>query len=471
MKTTKFALLLLTVVFASCSNMYNDMEDMEMLREAKIENAKAMLSKMKFKITVTPINGQRLRNTFKISQNELIAFLANGQMSKQPSSIPYNVEPVIYKGDTIMYLINYKKGWKLYSVDKRMPTILAENYVETGKRAADILQNKAIASWVSDIAGQTKYLAQTDEYDENSESLKRWAGRSSNIKRIPYQPVPGEYIYVGREEVSRTPVLHPHVTKTLWHGADPFNHYCPAITNGSLIHCDAGCTAVSSAQYLYFLQDKLGYSFQIPLYGACIGSVQNGFAQSFTQLSPWNLNNLALTDNSYQYTNEQIDNVALTIGYIGKQIGINYGVTGSGANYTKVQNFLNSVGVNGSFVNYNNINEQYIIFNNNEPIITGGVPEGEDSGHMFLIDGGKYDLVEYEDVWRFLEDTTFYDPDRYGVILREKLPAEKHDYKYQCNFGWNLSYSPLGSDADDTYYVITGILNYNSERRYFLRKN
>lgn len=464
-------MLLLTVVFASCSNMYNDMEDMEMLREAKIENAKAMLSKMKFKITVTPINGQRLRNTFKISQNELIAFLANGQMSKQPSSIPYNVEPVIYKGDTIMYLINYKKGWKLYSVDKRMPTILAENYIETGKRAADILQNKAIASWVSDIAGQTNYLAQTDEYDEESESLEQWSTQSRNIKRIPYQPVPGEYIYVGREEVGRTTIYCPHLTSTLWHGADPFNHYCPAITNGSLIHCDAGCTAVSSSQYMYFLQEKLGYSFLMPLYGSCIGSYESGYTQSFVQFTPWNLSNLALTDNSYQYTNEQIDNVALAIGYAGKQIGVNYGLTGSGANYTKVQTYLNSMGVNGSFVDGNHINLPYIIFNMNEPVLTGGTPDSSNTGHMFLIDGGKYDLVEYEDVWRFLEDTTFYDPDRYGVILREKLPAEKHDYAYQCNFGANFSYSPLGSDADDTYYVITNILGYNFNRKYFLRKD
>lgn len=55
-----------------------------------------------------------------------------------------------------MYLVNYQKGWRLYSVDKRMPTILAENLVETGKKAADILSNKGIRFWVADIAGQAR---------------------------------------------------------------------------------------------------------------------------------------------------------------------------------------------------------------------------------------------------------------------------------------------------------------------------
>ena len=62
---------------------------------------------------------------------------------------------------------------------------------------------------------------------------------------------------------------------------------------------------------------------------------------------------------------------------------------------------------------------------------------------MFLIDGCKYDLVEYEDVWRFLEDTTFYDPDRYGVILREKVYGTyKRDYAYQCNFDGTRVFFP-----------------------------
>ena len=76
----------------------------------------------------------------------------------------------------------------------------------------------------------------------------------------------------------------------------------------------------------------------------------------------------------------------------------------------------------------------------------------------------------YEDVWRFLEDTTFYDPDRYGVILRERGTYES-TYLYQLNLGWNLSLWPGGSDTDDTYYNLSNLAGYNEKRRYFKREN
>lgn len=349
-----------------------------------------------------------------------------------------------------------------------MPTVLAVNYVERGKRASDILQNKAISSWVFDIAGQTSYLATTDEYDENSESLEQWATQGRGIKRIPYQPVPGEYIYVGREEVSRQTVLVPHVTKTLWHQEEPFNKYCPTISVNSEMRCPTGCVAVATSQYLYFLQDKLGYSFNMPLLGSCIGACDENYIQSFTRFATWDLSALPLTDNTIQYSSDQFDRAALVIGYAAKQVNMEFGPSGSGAHFTNAQKFLNNIGVKGKFVENKDINLENIVGEKKEPVIARGSHSEQVTGHMFLIDGCKYDLVEYEDVWRFLEDTTFYDPDRYGVILREKVYGTyKRDYAYQCNFGWNTSFLPLGSDADDTYYVISDIMGYNTGRRYF----
>lgn len=472
-KKTKIYLLLPLLAFlASCSRTQTEMdEELASLKEGKIELAKAFVANMKYKVSVTPLNGQLLRNTFKVTRSDLQTLLAQPSTQTAKSAATSDVcsiEPVVYKGDTIMYLVNYNQGWKLYSVDKRMPTVLAVNYVERGKRASDILQNKAISSWVSGIAGQTSYLATTDEYDENSESLEQWATQGRGIKRIPYQPVPGEYIYVGREEVSRQTVLVPHVTKTLWHQDAPFISYNPTISANSQIRCMSSCVAVAVSQYLYFLQDKLGYTFNMPLLGSCIGSCNEDYIQSFTRFSTWDLSNLALTDNTILYSEDQIDKVALAIGYVGKQVQTKYGPFASISNNIKAQNFLNSIGVKGSFVEDGNIDLKTIIGERKEPVISRGSVEKEGLGHMFLLDGCKYDLVEYEDVWRFLEDTTFYDPDRYGVILREKVYGTyKQDYAYQCNFGVNYSLSPMGSDADDTYYVISDIQGYNTNRRYF----
>ena len=469
MRKTINLLLPLLAFLASCSSTQTEMDDIVSSKEARIEHAKAFVANMKYKISATPLNGQLLRNTFKVTRSDLLALLNQPSTQSARSATASDVcsiEPVVYKGDTIMYLVNYSQGWKLYSVDKRMPTVLAVNYVERGKRASDILKNMAISSWVADIAGQTAYLATTDEYDENSESLEQWATQGRGIKRIPYQPVPGEYIYVGMEEVSRQTVLVPHVTKTLWHQQDPFNKYCPTISADSENRCVAGCVAVATCQYLYFLQDKLGYSFNMPLLGSCIGAYNENYIQSFTRFATWNLSGLALTDNYSAYSADQFDKVALAIGYAGKLASTAYTPFGSSSNYAGGTKVLNSFGVKGNFVEKNNINLESLLGESKQPVVAGGVTENGD-GHMFLIDGCKYDLVEYEHVWRFLEDTTFYDPDRYGVILREKAGTYKQNYAYQCNFGWNQSFYPLGSDADDTYYAITEIRGYNSGRKYF----
>lgn len=465
--------LLLTIatlaVMSSCTT-ESVLDSASMQTSEKMQVAKDFISKIKYDLQITPKNGQSLRAAFKVSQNDLLSLLSTRQKSRGLSSAIHNIEPVVYDKDTIMYLVNYNKGWKLYSVDKRMPVVLAENFIETGKKAEDLLKNKSIDFWISDIAKLTKSLAETDEYDRNAGSLKVWATQNGGIKRIPTQPVPGEYIYVGMEEVNRKTIICPHLTKTLWHGETPFNAYCPSLDENTLEKSKAGCVAVSTAQYLYFLQDQKGYTFQMPRAGTCTGGYKNGYTQSFTDFSTWNLKELALTDNYNLYTPEQMDNVALVLGYIGKETDMNYSANDSYATYPKTQAFLNKMGVKGKFVSEKDIDLNRIIFGQKNPVITRGVEDGVAQGHMFLIDGGKYEIAEYEYIWRFLEDTTFYDPDRYGVILRESAGSFNENYSYQCNMGYNSLFIN-GYDGDDTYYVITKIMGFNKDRLYFKRED
>ncbi len=468
-KLTQLVLIFVaSLTIASCST-ENTLEIPADLREAKIQAAKAFVSNVQFKFQVTPINGQALRKTFRVSLSDMQSLLTTTGKSAARLAIVRNIEPVVYNGDTIMYLVNYTKGWKLFSADKRMPVVMAENNVETGKKAADILNNKGIAFWVEDVAGQIKYLSQTDEYDEQSPNLSVWSTCGQGIKRIPYQPVPGEYIYVGREEVSRTSHYIPHVTKTLWHQYEPFNKYCPLVSTDSQDRCVVGCVAVATAQYMYFLQDKKGYSFIMPQAGECTGTYNGNYVQQFSKMSTWNIRGLALTDNTNQYASINFDQTALALGYVGNQVKIGYGPNASSGYSINAQNFLNKNGVKGKFVDASNINISQIVEGRKEPVIAGGSnPDG--GKHMFLIDGCKYDSVVYEDVWRFLEDTTFYDPDRYGVILREQV-IFKQDYMYQGNFGWNISVGSGLSDADDTYYYLYKVAGYTNDRIYFKREN
>ena len=205
----------------------------------------------------------------------------------------------------------------------------------------------------------------------------------------------------------------------------------------------------------------------MPQIGNCVGAYDGNYIQDFSSMATWDLTQLALTDNTYEDTSSQLDNVALALGYVGKGVKTKYGPDSSTASNSNAGSFLNKNGVKGRFVQYSDINIERTI-RYKEPIITYGI--SKKSAHVFLIDGCKYDSVVYEDVWRFLEDTTFYDPDRYGVILRERGTYESN-YLYQLNLGWNLSLWPGGSDTDDTYYNLSNLAGYNEERRYFKREN
>lgn len=77
-KKAKIYLLLPLLAFlASCSSTQTEMdEELASLKEGKIELAKAFVANMKYKVSVTPLNGQLLRNTFKVTRSDLQTLLA-----------------------------------------------------------------------------------------------------------------------------------------------------------------------------------------------------------------------------------------------------------------------------------------------------------------------------------------------------------------------------------------------------------
>lgn len=109
MKKLLLAMMVLTITVGSCSTQM-DMEDLALIKESKIQNAKAFVSKMQFKLQVTPVEGQSLRSVFKVSSKDLQSLLASRQTSRISASEYKTIEPVVYKQDTIMYLVCYAKG-------------------------------------------------------------------------------------------------------------------------------------------------------------------------------------------------------------------------------------------------------------------------------------------------------------------------------------------------------------------------
>ena len=100
-KKAKIYLLLPLLAFlASCSSTQTEMdEELASLKEGKIELAKAFVANMKYKVSVTPLNGQLLRNTFKVTRSDLQTLLAQPSTQTAKSAATSDVcsiEPVVY---------------------------------------------------------------------------------------------------------------------------------------------------------------------------------------------------------------------------------------------------------------------------------------------------------------------------------------------------------------------------------------
>ena len=65
-----------------------------------------------------------------------------------------------------------------------------------------------------------------------------------------------------------------HLIKTNWGQKDPWNSSVPFV-DGSTAKCVAGCVAISGAQMMYFLHNKLGVPAQMYSAGGYVGSVSN----------------------------------------------------------------------------------------------------------------------------------------------------------------------------------------------------
>lgn len=84
-----------TLTFLSCST-ESSLEIPAELREAKINAAKAFVSKVQFKLQVNPVDGQALRKTFRVSPLDIHSLLAATNNHSTRSMLVRSVEPVIY---------------------------------------------------------------------------------------------------------------------------------------------------------------------------------------------------------------------------------------------------------------------------------------------------------------------------------------------------------------------------------------
>ena len=391
-----------------------------------------------------------------------------GSQSSQASVTPYLDD----KGkDTLMYIVNYPdgNGWKIYSSDKRTPPIIAES--EVGEFCIDAFDG-AMAAWIKYLAGNMAVVrSSTDDelaFSEEQILLHHAFWTGEEVVRIDTSR-PGNR--VGHWEVTTTyhdiiidSVRHmtPH-----WNQHSPYNACCPYKISDSGSRSLAGCVAVAGAEVLYYLHGKFSIPEMMYSQGYCFGTTLVHINQNHVFSNPsdsvWNNMSPALIESSTSLLPE-----AVMIGYIGHEIGMNYGDDYSWAIPANLRtNIFNYYGYSANSGSYNETPVKENLHDRIPVIITASDQVVPVNGHIhtFVADGFQYVMTEYIYYHHWVYDGLIPIPDPGGPLSNPSEPQSGHESYYtygysepfmksmKINWGWS---SQWGDDhTNDGWFSFT----------------
>lgn len=228
----------------------------------------------------TFINTNKLNNKFNVTFISVKKFINIATHNDSLVQLD-KLDPVIYQGDTLLYIVNFKenKGWSIISADKRTPAILASSE----KGSFDINKvNQSVLIWLDETSNRIYNLKKTTEGDTTKADYKLWNNIEILTNQKPQKvgsPLDGGYWQL----VSITSQTLPSYQKgpliqtkwgqgddnKLWNTCVPFN---PNYTK----RCVVGCSAVATGQMLYYLHNKIGAPTNTYQQGSCSGYSESG---------------------------------------------------------------------------------------------------------------------------------------------------------------------------------------------------
>ncbi|MCD8263447.1 MAG: C10 family peptidase [Tannerellaceae bacterium] len=320
----------------------------------------------------------------KVTVEEINHYLRNNPLTRSATT---EIEPIIYKEDTLLYILNYGNGWEILSEDKRAPMILA--FSEEGY--LDLYNNSpGFYIWLNENA-EAIYKLKKDVDNADSPYIAEWEKALGQV--IQTSGVGGDNGYWEVIDIQNEEQIteYPRLTKTEWGQSGNWNACVPYAKDMSE-RCVAGCVAVAGAQMLYYLHYYLGVPEKMFSSGICVGTENNyQFNFSIPSSTIWDqMARTASDDISKQY------NSAILIGYVGDVVGISYGKNESSGKTENLVKVFSDLGISckhSSFDGPTVINS----IKNNIPVILSaqadktnwflGLIITYDKGHSFIADG------------------------------------------------------------------------------------
>ncbi|NOU60934.1 C10 family peptidase [Marinifilum caeruleilacunae] len=364
------------------------------------------------------------------------------------------VDPIVYAGDTLLYIVNFNKGWQVISGDKRTEAILASD--SEGSLNADHLDHPGVTTWLGDLADRIYALKQANPEVPYDENIKRWilidkaahfTKENLDYYRAKYKAVavgnnkstPGGWDD-GRRWVkrlisvsSRTMITNQvgPLLQTKWGQGAPWNSNVPSVRIGNdWVKCPTGCVAVAMSQIIY----NMHYCINKPtgLFHDVLGTGRIYIRRNdvhfyrgnyVTNSNRWDLMplrfqkrvvyNPELGRYIYDYTTPYSSYVADLMADVGNRVDMSYSAKISVAR-TSIAAF-NRYGINASEADYD-YNTVYNNLNNNKPVLVTADADKDrvgiwpfrqtvyKKGHAWVIDGyrQKETTSTYIYEWEFV---------------------------------------------------------------------
>lgn len=331
--------------------------------------------------------------------------------------------PFVTEGDTLFFVANYDKGYKVISSDTRTSAILLES--EEGKFSLEETEKEknfnAPLFWLDNLSADIYALKKGYAESNDVSNSEFWGFMSQGVMplldSIDFED--NDHVWVKMQEYETTRTYYEntvnHLIQTKWGQREPWNTKVPVDATGEYSNCPTGCTAVALAQLLYFSHSNLGK----PLW-LCHDAQIEGYSYDSNNNS-FHYNPGTYSSNSTRWedmawfgfqSQPYTDYVASLMADVGHVIGILYTPQRGSGNYSIEHFNYYGLDCNNSAYDSNLVSAD---LDNGMPVIVTafagerrflGIHITYYDGHAWLIDGKKTQVNETTKgyVWKRVSD-------------------------------------------------------------------
>ncbi len=482
MKYKHFIYFLLFVVILSCTHDIDTLEEGNFL-EIELENTS----------TISNTNIEK-NITINVLAQHFDGFNSIHLNTRALSE--FSISPFVFNGDTVMYVVQYDKGWELYSADLSMEMIPFSS--EEGVfNFADPNFPDALKHLITEAAEHISENKKT-----NPQAIDSSWGPLATLDLSAY-PVsvlnpdgtystyydtdlpPGHWELIETKETKSKEEKTSKLTATQWGQNSPWNTYSDlaldSVTN-SYVSALAGCGPVAMAQYVYATHCKDG-SPSLNYIKPILKNHTYTFEEDKTQKFPWEKIILEKSQSNSSTT-------SLLIGYIGHLLNAQYDVKATPTRERDYLYFFKKIyGSEYQICPFETTTIKNTV-KSGYPIFTTAQSKADQAnttldslvGHVFLIDQYKLEEKQFTSVYGLVRDPLPAGSENKWVAdlkdaqgniikyayIKTDLPFFVRKETVSMNWGWNGKYA-------DTFLSITGAwpvgkYNFDINKHIFLPK-